>query len=182
MTSALRAWEAYSSSTPEAWAGLASGAFDELPYLHGVVLSMLHELPDARTGLGFTEAVILALSTGQEVKPFDLFPGYRKRNQSTVFDYWETGLLIDHLSGGEDPAIAGLAARPFSLAMHQDEAVFAAYRESRLRLTSFGERLVRGDDDFGAQFSGSRWWGGVRLTRENLWRWEPHSRVLIQPA
>ena len=111
VASALRAWGAYSSPTPEPWFGLASEAFNELPHLHDAVFSMLRELPDAKTGLGFTEALILGLLSEREAQPFDLFPGHRKRNQSTVFDYWETGLFIDRLPGGVEPAIAGLTVR-----------------------------------------------------------------------
>jgi hypothetical protein len=54
----------------------------------------------------------------------------------------------------------------------------AAYLRSRLSLTEFGKKVVAHKEDFSRHNPIDRWWGGIRLTNDRLWRLNP---VLVKP-
>ena len=51
----------------------------------------------------------------------------------------------------------------------------------QLSLTAFGEAVLAQAEDFSRHNPIHRWWGGTKLTNDNLWRWDATSRVLIAP-
>ncbi|MGY4623458.1 hypothetical protein [Bradyrhizobium sp. USDA 4486] len=101
------AWRAYRAPTPQAWFDLLKADLKPLPQLERCALDLLQELPNLTTGLGATETRILELVAAGDVQPFDVFPGYLKRNERRVFDYWEVGALLDGLARCAVPAVAG---------------------------------------------------------------------------
>jgi hypothetical protein len=175
---ATLAWQAFRAPTPHAWFDLLAKDLSTLPQLRRCVLEMLEELPGRVTGLGASEMRILELiSTGYE-HPFDAFPHHRERFQRRVFGYWEAGALLERLALAPTPAVSGLAEWPFTLAMHDNDARLARYKESRLSLTEFGKSVLAHEEDFSRHNPIDRWWGGTRLTNDRLWRWDP---VLLVP-
>jgi len=98
-----------------------------------------------------------------------------------VFDYWETGSLLDGLAHGPAPAVSGLDEGPFTEKMHEDHSRHQRYKESRLSPTALGKAILAETDDFSRHNPISRWWGGTQLTNDNLWRWDPANRSLIAP-
>jgi hypothetical protein len=176
---ASSAWQAYRAPTPQAWFNLLSKDLSALPQLRSVVIELLEELPMRATGLGATQMRMLELISEGNIHPFDLFPHnpYRRR----VFDYWETGSLLDGLAHCPAPAVAGLDEGPFAEEMHRDHSRFTQYKESRLSLTALGEAILARTDDFSRHNPISRWWGGTKLTNDSLWRWDPANRSLIAP-
>jgi hypothetical protein len=178
---ASRAWRAFTQPTPEAWFDLLTENVSALPYLRRTVLEMLQELPDMRTGLGATEAAMLALIALGDAAPFDVFPGHLKKNTRRVFDYWEVGQMLDWLAQAPKPAILGLDDGPFTLAMHDAPDRYARYSRSRLSLTGLGRRLVAAGDDISLHRPICRWWGGTHLTNDALWRWDADTEQLTAP-
>ena len=69
---------------------------------------LLEELPTLGFGLGATEMRMLELISEGGACPPDIFPGHEKCNQRRVFDYWETGALLDGLARGPAPVVSGL--------------------------------------------------------------------------
>ena len=136
------AWQAFRAPTPHAWFDLLAKDLSVLPQLRRCVLEMLEELPGRVTGLGASEMRILELISAGYEHPFDVFPHYGERFQRRVFGYWEAGALLDRLALAPTPAVSGLAEWPFTLAMHDDGARYARYKESRLSLTEFGKAIL----------------------------------------
>jgi len=172
------AWQAFRAPTPQAWGDLLAKDLSILPQLRRCVLEMLEELAGRATGLGASEMRILELISAGYQHPFDVFPHYRERFQRRVFGYWEAGALLERLALAPMPAVSGLAEWPFTLAMHDDDARLARYKESRLSLTEFGKAILAHEEDFSRHNPIDRWWGGTHLTNDNLWRWNP---ALIKP-
>jgi hypothetical protein len=172
------AWQAFRAPTPHAWFDLLAKDLSVLPQLRRCVLEMLEELPGRVTGLGASEMRILELISAGYEHPFDVFPHYGERFQRRVFGYWEAGVLLDRLALAPTPAVSGLAEWPFTLAMHDDGARYARYKESRLSLTEFGKAILAHEEDFSRHNPIDRWWGGTHLTNDRLWRWDP---VLLVP-
>ncbi|MBA2398635.1 MAG: hypothetical protein H0V72_08035 [Bradyrhizobium sp.] len=175
------ALQAYRQPTPQRWVDVLDKDIKVLPQLRQTVLELLEELPMPATGLGATEMRMLELIAAGDATPFDVFPGHQKRNTRRVFDYWEVGLLLDGLAGGRSPAVAGLDGGPFTDEMHADKSRLARYKQSKLSLTTLGQAVLAGTEDFSRHNPVHRWWGGTELTNDNLWRWAPANRTLIAP-
>jgi hypothetical protein len=152
-----------------------------LPQLGQTVMELLEELPMPATGLGATEMRMLELISAGGAHPFDLFPGYRKRNKRRVFGYWEVGSLLDWLARCSAPAVSGLEEGSFTLAMHNDSDRHERYKNSELTLTALGEAVLSQTEDFSRHNPIHRWWGGTELTNDRLWRWDAANRILIAP-
>jgi len=177
-----RAWRAYRAPTPQAWFDLLKADLSPFPQLERSIVDLLEELPGFTTGLGATEARILELIASGDVQPFDVFPGHQKRNERRVFDYWEVGALLDGLVRCRVPAVSGLEEGPFTLDMHNDALRHARYKQSRMSLTDLGKAALAGEQDFLHHNPIHRWWGGMLLTNERLWRWNRDGRLLVPPA
>jgi hypothetical protein len=167
---ASAAWQAYRQPTPRAWLNLLDQNLGALPQLGQTVLELLEELPMPATGLGATEMRMLELISAGDAGPFDVFPGYRKRNKRRVFNYWEVGSLLDGLARCPAPAVSGLDEGPFTLEMHQDTDRHSRYKQSKLALTALGEAVLAQAEDFSRHNLIHRWWGGTELTNDRLWR------------
>jgi hypothetical protein len=178
---ASTAWRAYRAPTPQDWFNLLSKDLTVLPQLPQTVLEVLEELPSNATALGATEMRMLELISAGNAGPFDVFPGYQKRNQRRVFGYWEVGALLDGLAHCPAPAVCGLDEGPFTLEMHDDRNRHERYTKSRLSLTALGEAVLTRTEDFSRHNPIRRWWGGTELTNDRLWRWDPANRALIAP-
>jgi hypothetical protein len=172
------AWQAFLAPTPHAWFDLLAKDLSVLPQLRRCVLEMLEELPGRATGLGASEMRMLELIAAGYLHPFDLFPHHKERFQRRVFNYWETGALLEGLARAPAPAVSGLAEWPFSLEMHNDDERLRRYKASRLSLTPLGRAILAGTEDFSRHNPIDRWWGGTHLTSDNLWRWNP---TLVAP-
>jgi hypothetical protein len=165
-------------------AGLVQSSFDDLnalPWLRQAVMMLIEELPMPGSGLGATEMRMLELIFEGNACPPDVFPGHEKPNQRRVFGYWEIGSLLDGLARCPAPVVSGLDGGPFTSAMHDDRDRHARYKQSKLSLTELGQAVLAGRDDFSRHNPISRWWGGTKLTNDNLWRWDPAKQALIAP-
>ena len=179
---ASAAWRAYRAPSPQDWFNLLSKDFSVLPQLRQSVLELLEELPMDATGLGATEMRMLELISAGNARPFDVFPGDKKRNERRVFGYWEVGALLEgRLAHCREPVVSGLDEGPFTLEMHDDRNRYERYQRSRLKLTALGEAILARAEDFSRHNPIHRWWGGTELTNDRLWRWDPANRALIAP-
>jgi hypothetical protein len=181
LVAASKVWQAYRQPTPQDWFDLLGRDIGALPQLRQTVLELLEELPMRSTGLGATEMRMLELVSRANVSAFDVFPGYRKNNTRRVFEYWETGSLLDGLAHCPAPAVSGLDEGPFTEESHDDADRHARYKQSKLSLTALGKAVLIQSEDFSRHNPIHRWWGGTELTNDRLWRWDPESRTLIAP-
>jgi hypothetical protein len=181
LETARSAWKAYREPTPRTWFDLLSTDLSALPRLRAAVMMLLEELPMPVTGLGATEMRMLELIAQGNVGPFDVFPGYKKRNERRAFSYWTIGVLLDGLARGPAPLVSGLDEGPFTLEMHEDRDRHQRYKQSRLSLTALGEAVLAGREDFSRHNPIRRRWAGTELTSDRLWRWDPANHALIEP-
>ncbi len=178
---ARKAWLAFRSPTPERWLSLLEEDLSALPFLRKTVVAMLHELPDATTGLAASERQLLALIAAGAATPSDVQVGMA-RSEPRALDFWEIGKLLDLLAGQPDPAIDGLQDGPFDLDFSYDESRRNRYFASQLHLSKLGCALLDGHADFAVRGRINRWWGGTHLTNEHCWRWDAERQRLVAPA
>jgi hypothetical protein len=200
---ASRAWAAFRSSTPRAWAALEEDPdIARLPGLKRAVRQMLGELPDS-TGLGATQRKMLALVERQSQRPELVRRGgelsacalpeaergperliWRTCQSGERMPLWsfEIGEALCDLASAPVAAVSGVTGPVYSLAMHIDQERFRRFRESPVSLTPLGHRLVAGTDDWSRHNPVHRWWGGTKLTNDTLWRWDAAAGRLSAPG
>jgi hypothetical protein len=171
------AWRAYRSTTPQACFDLLSKDLSALPLLRPVLLDLLAELPSAATGLGATEMRMLEL-IGRGYSQTNALFHFGELRQTRVFDEWQMGYLLDGLAFGPMPAVAGLDDELRTIRRENLRDRHRAYLRSELSLTEFGRAVLAHKEDFSRHNPIDRWWGGTRLTNDNLLRWSP---ALIAP-
>jgi hypothetical protein len=178
LATASAAWRAYQATTPQACFDLLGKDLSALPLLRPVLFDLLAELPSVSTGLGATEMRMLELVARGYSQTNVLFYLGSLR-QTRVFDQWQMGYLLDGLALGPTPAIAGLDDELRAIEKDNHALRDEAYKQSRLSLTEFGRAVLAHKEDFSRHNPIDRWWGGTRLTNDNLWRWSP---ILIPPC
>ncbi|MDH4042919.1 MAG: hypothetical protein OEY20_02580 [Gemmatimonadota bacterium] len=157
---AIDAWGAVRAPTPEAVIAILNAETNPLPFLRGALLRFLEELP-ARDGLARSERQLLAAIAD---------------GASTI------GEAFQRAQEFENPIYLGdasflqythrLARGPVPLLQSEGEA---------LALTDVGRAVLENREDRIRINGMHRWWGGVRLTGENLWRWDPDRQALRSP-
>jgi hypothetical protein len=166
------AWQAYRSTTPQASFDLLRKDLSALPLLRPVLFDLLEELPSTSTGLGATEMRMLEL-VGRGYSLTNALFYLRSLRQTRVFSESQLGYLLDGLAFGPMPAITGLDDQLRTLDRENIRDRDDAYLRSELSLTEFGRAVLAHEEDFSRHNPIDRWWGGTRLTNDNLWRWNP---------
>lgn len=172
-------WRAFRSPTPMRLAALLQFDITPLPFLRAAILRQLEELPAPLNGLTRTEDSILRAITQGLAQPRDLFADYSEGEEAAFMADWSFWHVLDQLSGGHSPLVAGLYGVSFSPQMGQE--AFEAYVSTELRVTNLGLNALNGKTDAAQHRRIDRWIGGVHLTNANLWRWDAGNRRLSAP-
>jgi hypothetical protein len=153
---AARAWEAFTRADPGTLNRLTREDTGGLEFLGAALLRLLSEYPLWTTGLGQTErAVLRALQNGP--LGFDLlFAAVQGMEERPFMGDTTLWTRIQTLARGPDPAVT--------------------IREFHVQLTPFGLDCLEGRTDFIRANGIDRWIGGVHLTSDSLWRWDPRAR------
>jgi hypothetical protein len=177
LTLARKAWRAFRSTTPEAWAKLLESDLSALHFLRAAVTRMLEELP-GRDGLSRTERQMLAALRAGRISPRQIFAAVQRQEEAVFMGDWSFFRLLDRLALADEPLVEGLEAVPFQ---REDQTRAQAYLHSALSLTQFGGEVLAGRADHAAANRIDRWWGGTHLEHDALWRWDAEARTLLSP-
>ena len=140
---------------------------------------MLQELPGLSGPTATENAVLMRVASGT-IRPADLFIALSVEDK--IIDFmgdWSFYRIVDGLALGSSPLLSGLRCGPFRTSMPPQER--QAYLRSELSLTSLGEVVLAGREDYARHAKIDRWWGGTHLTNDNLWRWDADDCRLIPP-
>ncbi len=85
---------------------------------------------------------------------------------------------LDNLASGTAPLVRGLPAGGVAKAARTNSTV--EYTDTLIDLTEAGYEVLEGRKDFVALNGIDRWIGGVHLTSENVWRYEPETKRLAR--
>jgi hypothetical protein len=157
----VRAWAAFRAPDPSALHDLIQTGTPDLPLLAPALLRHLQELPWTLDGLALTERLTLrAVAEGAET-PGQCFRELYERLEPQPFlgdiMYWP---IVARLARAPQPALTD----------------FKTFRDP-IEFTPFGQDLLAGEADWIAANGIDRWVGGVHLTPERAWRWDPaHGR------
>jgi DNA-binding transcriptional MerR regulator len=170
---AAAVWDALRAPEPSALAQWAVGGSDALPFLENALLRLLEELPAPNNGLSGTERRALEAIAAGAHTPVAAFVAEQELEHAPFLgDAWfyralaELDGLVETVDDSPLPAPPPLS----------DANVFARLP---IRLTKEGERVLRGEADRVELLGIDRWIGGVHITPQNVWRWDPEERVLV---
>jgi len=157
LTLAAQAWAAVRSPTPEPWVDLLQQDLEALPFLGSAMERLTEELP-GRDGLARSERQILRVIADGAQDPQAAFVAAQALEEVTYLGDASFFRYLARLASGSAPLVS---------------------REGdRLGLSEVGRAVLDGREDFVRVGSLQRWLGGVRLSRENPWRWDSERRTL----
>ncbi|MCJ7995422.1 hypothetical protein J5N58_14645 [Rhizobium cremeum] len=181
LSAAASFWSAYCAPTPEAWLGLRHQDMALFPFLENARDALLDDLPRRDTGLGACERLALETIGIEGAKVNELFGAFY-REPARLIDLPQIVSLLSSLASGAAPLIDGLEGRLGADDFFEDADAWDRFRESRVRLTDVGHKILAGELDFVETHGIDRWWGGTRLTGRKCWRWDHRTRSLAHPA
>ncbi len=168
-------WADLAQPTPERVAARLNRPEGPLPFLRTALSRFLQELPAPGSGLGRSEAMMLAAIANGTAEPGKLFHRVIASEEAAFMGDWSFFRLLDDLAGCDVPLIAGLPAP--STGPFDGER----FRAARLALTAAGENVLTGMADHVDLNGLDRWWGGTRLFGHAVWRFDPQAGLLVPP-
>jgi hypothetical protein len=170
-------WNAFRSAEPEAVLA-APQSHGELPEVRASFTRLLEEFPSPFDGLGRIERrALLAIRDGA------ITPGLAFRHYQQTEDLPFLGDLgffyrLDALQNCATPLLRGLPDGGIAQASRTNMTF--EYTHAPVELAEAGCAVLERRADFVALNGIDRWIGGVHLTNENVWRYDPESRVLVR--
>lgn len=157
---AADAWAALRAPTPEAVVDLLNGDTDALPFLRAALMRFLEELP-GRDGVARSERQLLAaVAEGGATIP-EVFRRSQEYEHPRYLGDASFARYVDRLVRGAAPLL------------RQDG--------EQIALTDVGRAVLEDREDRIRCNGLHRWWGGVRLAGESLWRWDADRQALRPP-
>jgi hypothetical protein len=156
---AQAAWTAFCSPDPAGLVELLSGDTSALPFLRSALLRHLQQFPALDNGLSRTERQILHLTWAGLREFKDLFPAAQKLEEAV---WMGDDTFLRHAKG--------LATARQPLLRSGD---------GHFEITTFGQRVLSGQEDHVRVNGIDRWLGGVHLRlNAPVWRWDEAARTI----
>nr|CRH06153.1 Conserved protein of unknown function [Candidatus Magnetococcus massalia] len=170
------AWQAFRSQLPYDWAKLLQRDTSAMPFLEGAVLRHLEQYPHPQNGLNRTQQQILEAVVQGSSHPGLLFKTCLEREERQFMGDASFFLNVRDLVQGDALALDSGGSFQCSSPSTPKEQFLG----QKLMLTSFGQALLNNEEDWIEQRGIERWFGGVHMTSDIYWRWDPEARTLIQ--
>jgi plasmid stabilization system protein ParE len=168
LQAATRAWAALRATEPTALGAVATRPSSQLRFVAEAFDRISREYPSTRDGLALTERRILAAVAGGAPSAGDAFVRTGAREARPFLgDTWSFDTM------------QRLAQAPTPL-LEAEPAGTRVDRDTRLRLTAAGRRVLDGEHDHVALNGVDRWIGGVHLQGDDVhWRWHDGEEAII---
>ncbi|WP_169084183.1 DUF1835 domain-containing protein [Paenibacillus sp. PL91] len=164
-----KAWEAYTSPTPEPIARLLQEDTSALPYLHDALELHLARFPSVRNGLGIVEQTTLELLLSGVDTPMQLFSQATDKLHVLGMGDIEYWLCLRRLSQGSHPLITIEGSEKIPTLNDSPHA----FLHVKVGLTELGAEVAGYKADWIKLNGIHEWYGGVLLEGSTPpWRWD----------
>jgi Domain of unknown function (DUF1835) len=160
--SAVRAWQRFTSDSPDDLYRAAREDAIGLPFLRAALQRLCEEYPWKRDGLSRSQRQALYAVAQGPARREELFARAQAHEEAYFLGERLFDKMLDDLAIG-----AG--------ALVEEE-------EGRLVPTALGRRVLAGDADWLGEHAIDRWIGGVHLIAEKLTRWDDDTEHFVSPA
>lgn len=161
---ARKAWAAYRSASPEAWQALLNEDTTPLRFLHDAVYRQLEEYPNSRNGLSRTAQQALRIISEGESRPGRVFGAYQETEEKRFMgdaSFWQ---ILHEFLDSSPPLLKLPEGKKLTLPTSPDQT---------LSITLDGINVLLGRHNWLDIMSIDRWIGGVHLTPQHCWCWNP---------
>jgi hypothetical protein len=169
---AQAAWRAFRSSDPRDLLALLSTDLPALPFLAAALRRHLEEFPSTTNGLSRSEQHLLELVAAGHRDIWQLFPMMHEGESCFYIADQSFSRVFSDLA----------AASPPLLDAATEPEVRGALPRGTLTLTAAGRDVLTGRADRVRLCGIDRWLGGVHVTTESPWRWDPAMGVISPSA
>lgn len=167
---AQRAWSAFTASDPESLATLTAELTPGMPFLGQALSRLVQEFPDARSGLGLTEARALAALAQAPKTVAEVFAVTQAQEASRFLSDTAFFRRLDRLAFVAKPLIDGVPFPSTRCAEGTNAPDYRAYAGARVQITDLGRAALEGGFDHAAENGVDRWFGGTHVTAASPWR------------
>ncbi|MGB5436237.1 MAG: hypothetical protein WBM98_10140 [Maribacter sp.] len=164
------AWAAFRSSNPQEWQALLQIDTSALPFLEGAVLRQLQEYPDCDSGLSLTAQRALNILAQGERPPGRLFGDTIQLEERKFMGDSSFWVILQELLDSDPPLLELPEGLQLTLPISPAQ---------KLTLTREGEAVLAGRKNWLDSTAIDRWIGGVHLTSNTLWYWNPQASELV---
>mgnify|MGYP001158092780 FL=1 len=165
---AHHAWSAFTAPDPIPWTSLLDEETSLLPFLRGAVLRLLEEYPHSGRGLSRTALAILRLIEQESLPPGRLFARYMESEEHRFLGDASFWFILNSLAGSVTPLIH-TQPEPLTLPASSHQTVV---------ITNEGRECLTGNRNSLDTHPIDQWIGGVHLTPDNRWWWDPDTQTV----
>lgn len=168
-------WGAFRAATPEAARACAMEA-GPLPEVRASFARLLEEYPSPHDGLGRIERAALFAIRDGAITPGLAFRHYQQTEALPFLGDLGFYYRLQKLGAGSSQLVRGLPEGGVAEAARTNMTV--EYTHTPVELTDAGHAVLAGRADHVKLNGIDRWIGGVHLTSENVWRYDPRTKAL----
>ncbi len=169
---AATAWEAYTSPDPLSLIALRDSNTLPLPFLKRAIVNHLWRFPWTRSGLGKVENTALTLVAQGHGDFKKLFPAFVRKEPDYGFGDAQLYVALKRMVDAPVPLLKQNG--------RNSSTDPAGMLLSSFQITTDGEEVLAGEQDFVVQNGIDMWLGGVHLLGpEAAWRWDEKAENLM---
>lgn len=165
------AWSAFRSSSPKQWHDLLNTDTSVLPFLEGAIIRMLEEYPNCSNGLSRTAQQALKIISEGEKHPGKVFSRNQESEDRKFLGDSSFWVILQELLESKPPLLSLSEGEKLALPSDPDQELF---------ITPIGREVLADKRNWLEIMALERWLGGVHLTPENSWCWDPSSNTLAK--
>lgn len=170
-------WEAYTSPDPMKLYQILLEDTSALPFVHQAFQLHLSRFPSTFNGLGIVEQITLEKARDGVSSPYDLFEqvgGQLHGLGMGDLQYWH---ILKTMSQGKIPLLDIEASKSFPNFLDKSPS----FRDSLVRVTEWGRKVLNGEEDRIARNGIDEWYGGVHLSGPSAcWRWSTAQETIVE--
>lgn len=174
-----RAWNAFGSNDPTRIERLLQEPTSALPYLARALMRHLEEFPSTVNGLSRSEREALEAVSEGHITPVGAFLEVANKQESIFLGDLVFYSYLERLSGRENPLLTWRDGTPIVAPTPAESREFV---KQEMTITPLGRDVLAGNKDWQSINTQPRWLGGVEITSQSEWRWNPDRRQMVRAA
>jgi len=175
------AWEAFRSPDPTAVLDVVEAGALALPFLASALRRHLQQFPSTANGLSRSEEQALQAIAGGSSTPGEAYAAYQEREEPLFLSDAVFVSYLEDLGDAREPLVL-FEGGGTEVGVSRNDPVQEDLWNQEILLTEKGREVLRGDEDRVRLIGIDRWLGGVHLSGESPWRWDPYAQTLKRDA
>lgn len=173
-----KAWAVFTSPNPLELEKFLSEGNESLPHLRQSFLRLLEEYPEKSSGLSRNERQILDIVNKGNHLPAHIFRASQKYEDPLYLGDWSFWRYLAQTVNCKNPLLKTEKEAPFLFPPKVENK--NQFLLQKLFLTDLGKQVLKGDKNWILLNGIDKWFGGVHVSRKNLWWWDMENKCLMK--